>query len=100
MIFVGQELIDPLPKTRVPFGEYDLNCDGTPERVQLIPNPNDPSQDTVFGVVFETVSGIGIYKETWQFTIAEKDAKLITKPQFFNDGSCKRLLAINVLSLS
>ena len=98
MIYIGQELAIPLPKSRIPLGEFDLNCDQTPERVQLIPNPNDPSLETVFGVVIETMSGIGLFKETWQYTIADKNAKLIAKPQIFNHGSCRQLLAIYTLS--
>ena len=62
----GQELFIPLTKARLPISMSDLNRDGYPERVQLIPNPNDPTLATVLGVVLETTSEIGLFQEICQ----------------------------------
>jgi WD40 repeat protein/DNA-directed RNA polymerase specialized sigma24 family protein/LysM repeat protein len=53
-LYNGQELTIPLPKSREPLGEFDLNCDGKPERVGLIPNPDMLGLESDFGIVLET----------------------------------------------
>ena len=38
------------------------------------------------------------YKDAWEFTIAEEDVKVITKPKFINAGGCLRIMGIDVFS--
>ena len=63
-ICTGQDLFIPLTKACLPISMSDLNCDGNSERVHLIPNPNDPTLDTVLGVVLETTSEISLSHKT------------------------------------
>ena len=67
----GQEMIIPLTKAHLPISMSDLPRDGNPERVQLTPNPNDPTLDNILGIVLGTTTEIGSFTETWQYTFTE-----------------------------
>ena len=73
----GHELNIPLTTTRLPICMVDLPCNGYPERVQQTPNLNDPTLDNVLGIVQDTTSEIGSFKETWQNTLTEERMRLI-----------------------
>lgn len=96
-IFSGQELMVPLSSDRVTLAENDLNCDGTVERVRVIPNPVSIDGNTVLGIVVETLSKLGYYHEAWQYTLADTAAYLFSYPRIINNGSCQKDLAINLL---
>ena len=89
----GQDLFVPLTKARLLISMSDLNCDRNSERVHLIPNPNDPTLDTVLGVVLVTTSEISLFHETWQFTIAEEQMRLITRPYRLGEDTCKPMIS-------
>lgn len=96
-IFSGQELMVPLNKDRVTIAENDLNCDGTVERVRVIPNPVSIDGNTVLGVVVEVRSKLGYYHEAWRYTVADTQAYLFDYPRIINSGSCQKDLGVRLL---
>jgi WD40 repeat protein len=97
IIYEGQTLTVSLTEKRETLTETDLDCDGTPERVLLIPNPIPTGTPTYLGVIVERLSRIGFYQEAWQYTIGETDLRLFTQPQIFSVNDCTQDLAINLL---
>jgi WD40 repeat protein/LysM repeat protein len=97
LIYEGQALTVPLTRIRETLTETDLDCNGTRERVLLIPNPIPTGTATFLGVIVERLSQIGFYQEAWQYTIGETDLRLFTQPQIFGVNDCIRDLAINLL---
>ncbi|HEX6304488.1 MAG TPA: LysM peptidoglycan-binding domain-containing protein, partial [Anaerolineales bacterium] len=91
-IFSGQEMTVPLNNERVTLAETDLNCDGTIERVRVIPDPASVDGTTALGIVVETPSRLGYYQEAWRHTIADTQAYLFSYPRILTTDSCQKEL--------
>ncbi|HZD55928.1 MAG TPA: LysM peptidoglycan-binding domain-containing protein, partial [Anaerolineales bacterium] len=97
VIYEGQTLKVPLSETRETLTETDLNCDGRPERISLIPNPTPTGTSTFLGVIVERLFDNGFYQKAWQYTIADTDLRLFTEPQIFRINDCAQDLALNLI---
>ncbi|GAB4581493.1 MAG: hypothetical protein Fur0022_42400 [Anaerolineales bacterium] len=97
LIVIGQTLLIPLPTARETLTETDLNCDGSPERIQVIPDPNLADLSANFGVVVETVPpGGSRYWPIWQRTIADVPAAFFGLPQIFRGSECEMFLGVSI----
>lgn len=97
VIYEGQTLTVPLSETRETLTETDLDCDGRPERISVIPNPVATGTRTFLGVIVERLADNGFYQNAWQYTIADTDLRLFTQPQIFRVNDCAQDLALNLI---
>ncbi len=102
LLSIGQELLVRLETDPETIAQTDLNCDGVPEIIQLIPaNQSVDDQRLIFGILLKAltsgaVQDSGFYAEVWRYSIVEHDVEYFTEPILFSPpGECQVLIAIN-----
>jgi DNA-directed RNA polymerase specialized sigma24 family protein/LysM repeat protein len=104
-IFIGQVLQIPLPPPSELINEIDLNCDGIPERLLVIPDPFLENGTVAnFGVSLEAIpAGLttanGTHVPVWGTTIADLDADFFGLPLIIRPpGMCRAFFAVTAFS--
>ena len=98
MIYIGQELLIPLPTERISILEGNYTCDGTTVRLNGIPLTQPDSSSVYLGLTLEKLSDIGIFEEIWQFTaIEDGELAYVTLPSVFKLSGCRYFLAFEVV---
>lgn len=101
VILADEELLIPLSPSREHFADVDLDCDGIPERVSVLPDPETIGSFTNFGVSVAAIpAGLDIetgeYANVWELTIAHISVDFFGLPQLVNlPGECQIFLAIS-----
>jgi WD40 repeat protein/LysM repeat protein len=97
IIYVDQQILVPLSSQRQLMYETDMDCNGTLERLQIVLTSLETPQSGVYGVGLETLDNRGLYRNVWQYTIADGNAAMLTIPALFNLGTCQQYIAFGVL---
>lgn len=103
MIFPGQTLLIPLPTARITVSETDLNCDGILERISVIPDPQQRTTATNFGLTLEILSSGGtgasaLFTPIWDLSIRDLPVDFFTEPVIIETQGCERLISVDTFS--
>ncbi len=99
MIFAGDRLVIPVPPPLGIFAEEDLNCDGSLDRLRLIPDPRHPTSDIYLGLVIDALPEGGAapsveYATFDSFTIANAHVEFFRSPKLIKiENACGQLIA-------
>lgn len=97
LIYAGQKLKVPLSAERYTIAEADMDCDGSPERVQVVPAGSEQITLRSYGVGVEKLDSMGLYYTAWEYTIIDESASILTWPVIFKLSGCQEYLAFGVI---
>ncbi len=105
LILVGQTLLIPISTERQPAGFDDLDCNGTPELVNFIPD-DYLGEGLGLGITIDVLpAGLtpdtGRYTTAWSLTVADLPESFFVPPVMFQPpGTCRQFVAVTAFGLS